>query len=262
MQILNSEKILSSISIPNQPLVTHLEVFDTLDSTNTYLLAQAKHHLASGYICFAEEQTAGRGRAGKSWDSPKYANIYCSMLWNFPLPQNNFSTLSLAVAVIIKNALRRIGLQALVQLKWPNDVYVNQRKLAGILIETIPHADRISAVIGIGLNCHKGQTVANNAICLDEIFPNFCRNELAGILIDELLIGLPVFSQEGMRPFLDHYQKCDMLLGKYILIRNSDFELPGIAEGVDSQGELKVRNERGVTQSFRCGEVSIVLNQR
>ncbi|MCB1639256.1 MAG: biotin--[acetyl-CoA-carboxylase] ligase, partial [Thiothrix sp.] len=121
-----------------------IHIFQALDSTNRWLLEQGK----GGDVCLAETQTAGRGRYGKSWQSPA-GNIYCSVRWHFEVIPPHFGCLSLVVGVALARALEQAGLQGH-GLKWPNDLWHQDRKLGGILIQTAEVLSQV--VIGFGLN--------------------------------------------------------------------------------------------------------------
>ncbi len=110
--------------------LARLDIFNTIASTNTYLLDQAKVNPVSGWICLAEQQSKGRGRQGRTWFSPRGGNIYFSMLWQFREHKYDLSGLSLAVAVMLIHVLQQLGVSADLQLKWPNDIWIAGRKLA------------------------------------------------------------------------------------------------------------------------------------
>lgn len=259
---LNKVKIESILNTDSKAYLTRLEVHSSIDSTNDYLLAYAKNTLdaKSGVVCLAEEQTKGRGRQGKEWFSPKGNNIYCSLLWHVSA-EIDLSQLSLAVAVIVTKALKRYGVSTGLQLKWPNDIYFAQRKLAGILIETLPVRNQfVPIVIGLGLNLQlpTNHPLANTAIDIVEVTGVPAkRNQLAGLIIHELLINLPVYAQLGFAPFLAEWQQLDFLRGKLVIVQAPQLTMTGYAEGINEKGELVLRDESGNRKWFRCGEVSV-----
>lgn len=173
----------------------------------------------------------------------------------------DLSPLSLAVAVMLVQALQRYGMVDVFQLKWPNDIYVAGRKLAGILIETTPAADnRTAVVVGVGLNIQlpADHPYANTSIDLTSIIGNIvARNHVASLLIDALLLGLPQFVEKGFAPFYDSWATHDWLRGQTVMIRLPQGILEGTARGINQQGELIVRDAASVEHVFRCGEVSI-----
>lgn len=263
IEYLDQAKIEAQLSQENKQRLSRLDIFETIESTNTYLLTHAKAYDQSGCVCLAEEQSSGRGRQGKPWFSPKGSNIYCSLLWKFPTTQTNISHLSLAVAVMLIQALQRYGIHQGLQLKWPNDIYFANRKLAGILIEAIPsQAKEYPVVIGIGLNLHlpKDNPYTQDFSALEEITGRkIARNQLAGLLIDELLTQLPRYTTHGFSAFIAEWRKHDMLQNKSVVIRTGQQQIMGIAESINEEGELIIRDKQGKTQSFSCGEVSVRL---
>src|SRR5438445_3968799 len=134
-ELLSVERINLAIEPKNRGCLSGIEIFESIDSTNSYLLEKVKQGAPSGWVCLAEQQMHGRGRLGKSWFSPAGANIYCSMLWRFDNPNLDISGLGIAIGVMVVNTLHQYGIQSGLQLKWPNDVLVAGRKLSGILLE-------------------------------------------------------------------------------------------------------------------------------
>ena len=132
-------------------------VHDTIDSTNTWALKECKGGRSLPFVCFAEQQTEGKGRRGKAWVMPPGSNVAMSLAWSFVLPYQSLQLLPLSIAMAIVETLESFGLKR-VQIKWPNDVYVDGVKIAGVLIETkilksnADNKNTIAVVIGIGLN--------------------------------------------------------------------------------------------------------------
>lgn len=126
---------LNQAQIQNALICGQAVVFDEIDSTNEYLLT---HHqrLENGTVCLAEKQTAGRGRRGRTWYSPESENLYFSILWHYPMEQAaDLPPLSLVVALIIAESLTAQNVKD-IQIKWPNDIYYQGKKMGGILLET------------------------------------------------------------------------------------------------------------------------------
>lgn len=253
-ELLTSEQIQLAIEPENALRLSGIEIFDSIDSTNTYLLEKAKFGAPKGLICLAEQQTQGRGRLGRSWYSPHGTNIYCSLLWRFENTLQDISGLSIAVGVMVINALHQYGIQSGLQLKWPNDVLAMNRKLSGILLE---RDGKSNIVIGIGLNLDIEQAHEKNWIDLAELTGRPAkRNFLTGLLINELLKKLPQFELRGLDLFLAEWQKYDALVGKNITVITPEKNIEGVMRGVNHVGELLLENEEGVL-SFRYGEVSV-----
>lgn len=259
---LDKKKIEAFLSpLHRSQLAASLEIFTTIDSTNTYLLN--KKELISPAVCIAEEQTKGRGRQGKDWYSPKGRNIYCSCLLTVPVSVTDFSQLSLALAVILMDALKRYGFQNNFQLKWPNDIYFAFRKLGGILIETHTTHNKVCAVvIGIGLNISlpNNHPLITPSIALQEMSEvKISRNKLVGLVIDEILKQVPYYFVHGFKPFLSKWRSRDLLQNKFVVVKQARYEIPGIAQGITDQGELILRDAQGKEQLIRNGDVSVVF---
>ena len=142
LELLDTDQICSKLGDTARELLSELEILDRIDSTNSYLLALIPEGIASGYVCISEQQTAGRGRMGRRWVSPFGSNIYLSIHWQYPLPIAELSGLSLAAGVAVARCLESLGLEG-IELKWPNDVLWQNRKLAGLLLEVSGERNRL-----------------------------------------------------------------------------------------------------------------------
>lgn len=251
---LSTEKILSVIDSGNHSRLAKLEILETIDSTNQYLLEHAKTG-PPGWVCLAEQQTAGRGRRGRAWFSACGTSIMCSILWRFSKELPNVSGLSIAVGVMVTQALRNYGVQTGIQLKWPNDVLFTGRKLAGILLERRGE----SIVIGIGLNVNLPKPLNAGYIDLAEIVGRSIteRNYLTGLMLNELLKRLPEYQAQGLLAFMDEWRQHDCLAGKEVTVYTPEKIIHGKVQGINEQGELLVLDEMQTIQRFCYGEVSV-----
>lgn len=252
---LDEEKIKSGLTLSSLNLLSKLEIFQTIDSTNTYLLKHSRQKGISGWVCFAEEQSHGRGRQGRTWYSPKGSNIYCSVLWDFS--NKDVSSLSIAVGVMVLEALQKYGVTRGLQLKWPNDILFAERKLGGILLERTGSF----VVIGIGLNVflsQKPEDLLFSATDLTEVMSESVnRNVLASLLVNELLIKLQLYSEQGLNPFIHTWRQHDILLNRKITISTPGKVFSGEMRGINEKGELLMLDEQNHLQSFCYGEVSV-----
>ncbi len=199
IQLLNAEEILSQLDGGS------VAVLPVIDSTNQYLLDRIGE-LKSGDACVAEYQQAGRGRRGRKWFSPFGANLYLSMFWRLEQGPAAAIGLSLVIGIVMAEVLRKLGADK-VRVKWPNDLYLQDCKLAGILVElTGKTGDAAQIVIGAGINMamrRVEESVVNQGwITLQEAGINLNRNTLAAMLIRELRAALELFEQEGLAPYL------------------------------------------------------------
>lgn len=237
----------------------NIEVLNVIDSTNQYV-KDKKGQLTNGHICLAEAQTAGRGRHGRQWVSPYGASLYLSMHWHFVGGYSALGGLSLAIGVAIANTLEQNKIDG-IKLKWPNDIYAQSRKLAGVLIEVEGQmGSGCDCVIGIGLNIALPDNVENidqpwidlASICQTPIE----RNQLAATLIAELRKTLILFEQDGLGPFVKKWRALDVYANKPVKLIMGQKNIEGIGRGIDVSGALILETEQGL-QTFHGGEISV-----
>ncbi|WP_312057675.1 bifunctional biotin--[acetyl-CoA-carboxylase] ligase/biotin operon repressor BirA [Pantoea brenneri] len=253
IQLLDEQAILSRVKQGN------VSVIPVIDSTNQYLL-ERMHELQSGAACIAEYQQAGRGRRGRQWFSPFGANLYMSMYWRLDQGPAAAMGLSLVIGIIMAETLHALGAND-VRVKWPNDIYLNDRKLAGILVElTGKTGDAAHIVMGAGINLAMRSADAlqinQGWINLQEAGVTVNRNELAVSLINSLRDALPVFEQEGLAPFVTRWAALDNFINRPVKLLIGEREVHGIARGVDSQGGLLLEQD-GEIKSWVGGEISL-----
>ncbi len=263
LELLEHSKIVSVLSEQNKPLISALEIHDSLNSTNTYLVEHSQRNAPSGYVCFAEHQTAGKGRRGRQWVSPYGSNLYLSILWRFQ--QGGMAAtagLSLAIGVAVIRALQASGFNE-VGLKWPNDIYYQGKKLGGILIEVSGEADGpCSAVIGLGLNLFlpeaEAQTITQAWTDLTKISGEkvLRRNALAGAVLNQMLIILNGYETLGLQGCLEEWRRYDCLKGQSATLFIGQQHIQGTVEGVDDNGLLLIKKQEGTVQAYASGEVS------
>jgi BirA family biotin operon repressor/biotin-[acetyl-CoA-carboxylase] ligase len=253
IQLLDEQAILSHVTQGN------VSVIPVIDSTNQYLL-ERMHEMESGAACIAEYQQAGRGRRGRQWFSPFGANLYMSMYWRLEQGPAAAMGLSLVIGIIMAETLRSLGADD-VRVKWPNDIYLNDRKLAGILVElTGKTGDAAQIVIGAGINLAMRTADASQInqgwINLQEAGVTVNRNELAARLINSLREALPLFEQEGLTPFVARWAALDNFINRPVKLLIGEREVHGIARGVDSQGGLLLEQD-GEIKAWVGGEISL-----
>jgi len=262
-ELLDGDAILACLQPRTRTAVGPLDIHLALDSTSNYLRARALGGAASGMVCLAELQSAGRGRHGRQWVSPFGSNLYLSLLWRSELGAAVLGGLSLAVGVAVLRTLHSTGArQAL--LKWPNDIVVDDAKLAGILIDVAGEsAGPCAVIIGVGINV---RMPAGAAARIDQCWTDLAsqpgvaavsRNRLASVLLDELVAGLTGFEADGLASCLRHWQQHDALYGRPVELKVPGRPVRGIARGVDATGALLIENSDGGQQRFMAGEVSV-----
>ncbi|RYV02459.1 biotin--[acetyl-CoA-carboxylase] synthetase [Shewanella sp. OPT22] len=233
--------------------------FDEIDSTNSFILKHAEE-LKSGDICIAEYQSAGRGRRGRKWASPYGSHLYASMLWQFPQGMAQAMGLSLVVGCSLASVLKKLGLDD-VAVKWPNDVYLEGKKLAGILVEMSGQADgECNVVIGIGVNLSMPTTAAEQIdqpwadIVSQQALPD--KTEFAIALHQQLKADIQQFEQSGLSAFIERWQKVDLYCDQPIKLLMADNVTEGICRGIDTQGALLLEVD-GEVKAFVGGEISV-----
>jgi BirA family biotin operon repressor/biotin-[acetyl-CoA-carboxylase] ligase len=212
-------------------------------------------------LLVAEQQTHGRGRMGRVWHSSPGASLTFSLA--LPLTVPDWSGLSLVVGCAIAEALEP-GTDAApqLQLKWPNDLWLDGRKLGGLLIETVPVGNRRMAVVGVGLNitpdaANPDANFATGFACLNELLPGLDAPAVLKRVAPALLAALNGFASGGFAAWQAAFARRDLLAGKNVTAGNQE----GQALGVNARGELLLQTAQGV-QAIIGGEVSVRLNEQ
>jgi BirA family biotin operon repressor/biotin-[acetyl-CoA-carboxylase] ligase len=240
----------------------HLHHFYKIGSTNTAAMAAAAEGAPEGSVFLAEEQTAGRGRGAHAWHSERSAGIYCSVVLRPALPPSEVLVLSLAAGLAVRAAIQQIDSRAHVDLKWPNDLLIEGKKVCGILTEMNAEATRVRyIVVGIGINVSQAafpKDLAEQATSLRlATGSEWSRVELAGALLKSLdgeyrqLLGQADARRSILRRFSEHSSWID---GKAVRIEENGSALEGITTGLDDRGFLRVRTAQGV-QTVLSGTV-------
>lgn len=231
-------------------------VADRVDSTNTQLMSRAANGGLHGLVLAAESQNAGRGRLGRRWQARLGDCLMFSLLWRFDKGLAELAGLSLAVGVAIGRALRQLGVP--VQLKWPNDVLLDGRKLSGILIELSGEAlGPTAVVVGIGVNMRTPPDVDQPVASLADSGVRLSRNELLAALLNSLHEVLLTFNERGFVAVRDEWMGLSAHHDAPVRLLFSHGEpVEGIARGVASNGALLVETDQGI-KAYHIGEVSL-----
>ncbi|WFB48010.1 bifunctional biotin--[acetyl-CoA-carboxylase] ligase/biotin operon repressor BirA [Vibrio coralliilyticus] len=257
MQLLDKDILQNS-------LANRVELIPIIDSTNQYLLERADS-LESGSVCLAEYQAKGRGRRGREWVSPFGSNLYLSMFWRLDAGMAAAMGLSLVVGVAIVEALEEMGLTG-VKLKWPNDLYYQDKKLAGILVEMSGQAGAAAnLVIGMGLNLMMSEAtegITQPWVSLDKVADNqqIDRNRLAITMITTLHKALDDYELYGMAGFVERWNRLDNFINRPVKLLMGAREISGTARGINEQGAVLLETENGL-ETFIGGEISLRPNQ-
>jgi len=260
LEWLDSERIRQALEIPCSGLDPVIEVHTCLDSTNTYLLQNARR-LDNSHICLAETQTSGKGRLGRRWVSPFGRNIYLSMLWRFH-SGSTATGLSLAVGVAVVQALHDMGFSDL-QLKWPNDILWHGKKLGGILIEGLSeHQGENIVVIGLGINLWLPRRAASE---IDQPWVDGRtvlgrlpqRNLTVARVISRLLGLLNDYENQGLAPWLDQWRCMSCVLGRQVQVEHFGQKYLATAIDVNDEGLLLLQDQSGEVRVLMAGDVKL-----
>lgn len=264
LELLDREQLWDSVSDQTRARLSELEVLSVIDSTNSQAMRKAAQG-QGGYVCLAEQQTAGRGRRGRSWISPFGRNLYLSLSWSFEGGASQLEGLSLAVGAAMCQVLECEGLRS-VGLKWPNDLLWEQRKLAGVLLEmTGDPAGACQVVVGVGLNLAMPGTAAQGieqpwvdlaTACASESCPVPGRNALAVKILDALVSLLSDYHRGGFSDWREHWLARDAFAGRRVVISSGSRAQEGVARGVDVSGAL-VLDQDGEQVLCHGGELSM-----
>ncbi|OCG09025.1 biotin--[acetyl-CoA-carboxylase] ligase [Gilliamella sp. wkB178] len=232
-----------------------IEILPVIDSTNQYLLDRIDS-LQSGDCCVAEFQSKARGRRGRQWFAPFGTNLYFSMYWRLEHGIAAAMGLSLVVGIVIADVLRQLSGQD-IKVKWPNDLYLHDQKLAGILVEIAGKTgDCAHVVIGIGVNLmmtHPDTNIVNqkwaNLGAVD-------RNLLVARVAQTLTAKLAEFEQQGLAAFINDWQRLDNFANRPVKLLIGDKIIRGIAKGINQQGALLLEQE-GKINAYIGGEISL-----
>ncbi|WP_026377285.1 bifunctional biotin--[acetyl-CoA-carboxylase] ligase/biotin operon repressor BirA [Aestuariibacter salexigens] len=235
-----------------------IEIVNIIDSTNDYIKQADKR--SNGMAVLAEAQTAGRGRQGRRWVSPFGASIYLSMCWQFSQGYEAISGLSLAVGVALIDALQASGIQG-AQVKWPNDIYLDGKKVAGILVEVEGQmGGQCECVIGIGVNIN----LRSEQPDIDQPWTDLRahadadinRNQIAVNLLNALTRILQEFEQHGLTNLQSQWQQHDIFYGRTVNLISGSQVITGTAKGIDHRGGLLLEVD-GEVKTYFGGEISV-----
>lgn len=261
IELLEKKLLIPLLSPAIQHALPRIEIVPMISSTNDYLMQGIGLGIQKGTVCIAEMQTAGRGRQGKQWVSPFGRNIYCSLYWELPLRAVDLSGLTLVVGLAVLEGLKKIApLPANTGLKWPNDLWSQNAKLCGILIESVSADGFTQVIIGFGMNLNMPPHVEITQAWTDlkELFGFLpSRHTVLAAILSELVEGLDLFRHQGFSAFRDRWKQYDLLAGQAIeLMGPEGVKQYGEARGVNERGELLVEID-GVLKAVRSAQVSI-----
>ena len=264
VELLDARSIRAALAPERTGRLRHLALPFDVDSTNTRLLAVAPPPPGSANVLLSELQQAGRGRRGRQWIAPFGGSIALSLGWSFADASQAGPALSLGVGVATARALARAGAHG-IGLKWPNDLWFEDRKIGGILLELRAEAGGPAYVVmGVGINVAlsagaRAQIEATGtpvAAVADACTGVPSRNFIAGAIIDELLGMLVTFEREGFAAYREAWSALDVLRDRPAQVLTGNAGLIGTARGVTAEGALRLETGDGVREII-SGEASL-----
>ena len=262
VDLLNQREIQTNLTSTVENKLADIHCLQEIDSTNNYAAELELPQVGKFSVVLAEMQTSGKGRRGRQWVSPYAANIYFSILWPLQRPLHEAGMLSPMLAISMLTALEELGVTGL-SLKWPNDVYCHQKKLAGLLIECSGEMNGgCRMVVGMGVNVSMSQLENIN---IDQqwtdmrshtLSKQLSRNQVAAKLIDNTVTALTQFENMTVKGLVDTWSKWDHMKDKPVELHGAKSIQTGIARGIDSDGCLLLETTNGV-EKISSGDVSL-----
>ena len=234
-----------------------IHYFDYLPSTMDLAMQLGIQSAPNGTIVLAESQTKGRGRLGRSWFSPKHKGIYLSLILRPEISPSASCVLTLLAAVSICEAVKKVtGLEA--QIKWPNDIFMHNKKIAGILTEMNAEPDKVNfVVIGIGLNVNndKKSLIAQATSLKEQAGQPISRVILLQELLHRIEYNYSALKDKGAQAAIDKWRSFSLTLGRRVKIYYQDKHIEGQAVDIDSDGALLIRKDSGLTVKVFSGDI-------
>jgi len=232
--------------------------FDSIESTNLFLSNRPFTNKVQ--LCLAREQTQGKGQYGRQWESQKDSSILFSIQRNFP-QECNLNGLSLVVGLAIVKVLEKECLVEGFKIKWPNDIYFEGKKLAGVLLENQIQSKNQSVVIGVGINYALDQSMTfeipwTDLANITKILPDI--KLLTAEIINNILVMSEHFSAFGFNDIQSDWKRYDMLQGKKVKCTDLKDSFEGKVVGVTSQGALKIYTKNGVKELYSSRHIEYI----
>ena len=257
--LLTKDRILAQLHAPTSSWLKRLDIVPAIDSTNTALITRAQHESIDGHVLMAELQTQGRGRRGRKWISPFGRNVMLSIGFQLSAQSSNIGSISLAIGVAVAKAIEEVA-DVSIQLKWPNDIYLNDQKLGGILIDLLQAGPPVKLLLGIGLNIHAAPDRLESpnapAIALADVVPGPSRHDVVSTLLNGLVSAIRQYSEEGFESFVAAWSERDVFAGQFLHVDGLNEEVEGWNRGIDGSGALQLETNRGLRKIIG-GDVTI-----
>ena len=236
-------------------------LFDAIDSTNDHAHKLAKEGAKEGTVVLSESQSRGKGRLGRTWFSPSGANIYLSIILRPQMPTSQITLLTFAAAIAVARAIRNVtGLDA--DIKWPNDILIKDKKVAGILSEMDAEKDKVkSTIIGIGINVNLDKKdipleLMGKATSIKiESNSAIDRMNLICRVLENLEEWYNLFERNEANDIIKEWKSLAITIGRDVKVQSGNSFIEGRAVDIDENGALLIKDRNGVIQKVLSGDV-------
>jgi len=258
--LLHADDLISRLS-PDRIVGRDIQVFQQTSSTNDVVEKMARDGVAEGVVVFAESQTKGRGRLGRKWISPAGQGLWFSVLLRPKMPPASVTQLTIAAATAVARAIRT-QTELTPQIKWPNDILVRGKKVAGILTELSAELDQVRyVVIGIGVDVNvkdfPSELDGVATSLAGEAGRHFVRAETAAAILHELDVDYARLKRGEFTALAEEWEQHCLTLGRRVQIHIGERTLSGRAESLDNDGALLLRTDHGHLERIVGGDVTI-----
>ncbi len=235
---------------------------DEIDSTNIKAHSLAEKETENGTVILAERQTAGKGRLGRQWESPETTGIYCSVVLKPQLALPETALITFIAAIAISEAIRQICPTLQTQIKWPNDILVNDKKIVGVLTEASAEMQHVNyIVVGFGINVN----IPPEQLPQRVIFPASSLMAESGYIIDRIKLTALCLKQldfwynclekkDGPEKILKRWHELSSMIGREVTVKQINSDISGTIEGVSKDGALLVK-ENNTIHTIYSGDV-------
>lgn len=232
--------------------------FDSIESTNTEALKQARHGANEGLCVIARRQTAGRGRQGRTWISPPDAGLYLSIVLRPRIDPKRLPLLTLAAAIAVYDTLTTLGVKP--DIKWPNDVLVNDRKISGILTETAETEQGLAIIVGIGINLSvesgPPELSASATSIESELGRSVPLSEIEQSLLEQFDKWYGTICESGpWNIIVEWTARSSYAHGKRIRAATSNATITGVTDGLEPDGALRILSTDGGLSVVHAGDI-------
>jgi BirA family transcriptional regulator, biotin operon repressor / biotin---[acetyl-CoA-carboxylase] ligase len=229
--------------------------YDTIDSTNTEAIKQARNGAGEGVCVVAREQTAGRGRHGRTWISEKDAGLYFSVILRPNFDHSHLPLITLMAGVSVHDALAELGLTP--DIKWVNDILIGDKKIAGILAETTETTNGLAVIVGIGINLRSSNFPGSATSIEEAAGRSFSDSEITSRLTANLDCFYTLLSADnGHVAIIQQWcRRSTYTSGKRVRVTTGNNIVTGVTDGLDGTGALRIRQDTDAVVVIQAGEV-------